>query len=207
MWSVGAPTFLIFPQIFRTFLAPGVGEGPALSPPKGHHSPHLLFYGPEAFPTVSTTSAPSRAAKRAFNFNAGPAALPLPVLERIREELLDYRGTGMSVMELSHRSPEFEAINNAAEQNLRKLLAIPDDYQPGQKLPMLVDYYEKNSQNLHRYQVPRYATAPQFSDYVSNGYLVLTPDIVYTTGHPGQSALKCVLPAIEAGVSPLIIHV
>jgi len=77
---------------------------------------------------VSTTSATPRATKRAFNFNAGPAALPLPVLERIREELLDYRGTGMSVMEMSHRSPEFEAINNAAEQNLRKLLAIPDDY-------------------------------------------------------------------------------
>ncbi len=78
-------------------------------------------------PLVSTI-APTRATKRAFNFNAGPAALPLPVLERIREELLDYRGTGMSVMELSHRSPQFEAINNAAEQNLRKLLAIPDDY-------------------------------------------------------------------------------
>jgi len=76
---------------------------------------------------VSTT-APERALKRAFNFNAGPAALPLPVLERIREELLDYRGTGMSVMEMSHRSPEFEAINNAADENLRKLLAIPDDY-------------------------------------------------------------------------------
>ena len=54
--------------------------------------------------------------------------MPLPVLERIREELLDYHGTGMSIMEMSHRSPEFEAINNAAEQNLRKLLAIPDDY-------------------------------------------------------------------------------
>jgi phosphoserine aminotransferase len=66
--------------------------------------------------------------KRAYNFNAGPAALPLPVLERIREELLDYRGTGMSVMEMSHRSPEFEAINAGAEENLRKLLAIPDDY-------------------------------------------------------------------------------
>jgi phosphoserine aminotransferase len=74
-----------------------------------------------------STIAPART-KRAFNFNAGPAALPLSVLERIREELLDYRGTGMSVMELSHRSPEFEAINNAAEQDLRKLLAIPDDY-------------------------------------------------------------------------------
>ena len=76
---------------------------------------------------MSLTTAVTRT-KRAFNFNAGPAALPLPVLERIREELLDYRGTGMSVMEMSHRSPEFEAINNAAEQNLRKLLAIPDDY-------------------------------------------------------------------------------
>jgi phosphoserine aminotransferase len=75
-----------------------------------------------------STSAPARPLKRAFNFNAGPAALPLPVLERIREELLDYRSSGMSVMELSHRSPEFEAINNAAEQNLRKLLAIPEDF-------------------------------------------------------------------------------
>jgi phosphoserine aminotransferase len=78
--------------------------------------------------TVSTTPAAIRAAKRAFNFNAGPAALPLPVLERIREELLDFRGTGMSLMEMSHRSAEFEAINAAAEQNLRKLLTIPDDY-------------------------------------------------------------------------------
>lgn len=75
-----------------------------------------------------STSATVHPLKRAFNFNAGPAALPLPVLERIREELLDYRGTGMSVMELSHRSPEFEAINSAAEANLRALLAIPDDY-------------------------------------------------------------------------------
>jgi phosphoserine aminotransferase len=76
---------------------------------------------------VSTTTAASRA-KRAFNFNAGPAALPLAVLERIREELLDYRGTGMSVMEMSHRSADYEAINAAAEQNLRKLLVIPDEY-------------------------------------------------------------------------------
>jgi len=75
-----------------------------------------------------STIAPARDVKRAHNFNAGPAALPLPVLERIREELLDYRGTGMSVMELSHRSPEFEAISNAAEQNLRRLLTIPEDY-------------------------------------------------------------------------------
>ncbi|HEY4979610.1 MAG TPA: 3-phosphoserine/phosphohydroxythreonine transaminase [Candidatus Acidoferrum sp.] len=77
---------------------------------------------------MSTSPTAIRAANRAFNFNAGPAALPLPVLERMREELLDYRGTGMSVMEMSHRSAEYEAINAGAEQNLRKLLAIPDDY-------------------------------------------------------------------------------
>ncbi len=77
---------------------------------------------------MSSSILSQRGTKRAFNFNAGPGALPLPVLERVREELLDWRGTGMSVMEMSHRSPEFESINTAAEQRLRKLLAIPDDY-------------------------------------------------------------------------------
>ncbi len=76
--------------------------------------------------TSSTVS--SRSTKRIFNFNAGPGALPFPVLERMREEMLDYRGTGMSVMEMSHRSPEFEAINSQTEQTLRRLMAIPDDY-------------------------------------------------------------------------------
>ena len=65
---------------------------------------------------------------RVHNFNAGPSALPLSVLERIREELLDWRGSGMSVMEMSHRSPEFESINAAAEAGLRKHLAVPDEY-------------------------------------------------------------------------------
>jgi len=77
---------------------------------------------------VTSLSVFKSAVKRAFNFNAGPAALPLPVLERMREELLDYRGTGMSVMELSHRSVEYEAINDTAEKSLRRILAIPDEY-------------------------------------------------------------------------------
>jgi len=78
--------------------------------------------------TASSTTAHAPTTRRGFNFNAGPAALPLPVLERIREELLDWRGSGMSVMEMTHRSPEFESINASAEQKLRSLLAIPDDY-------------------------------------------------------------------------------
>jgi phosphoserine aminotransferase len=83
--------------------------------------------GEESF-IVSSSIVSERGAKRAFNFNAGPAALPLSVLERIREELLDWRGTGMSVMEMSHRSPEFEGIAARAEEGLRRHLAIPDDY-------------------------------------------------------------------------------
>ncbi|MCG6659669.1 3-phosphoserine/phosphohydroxythreonine transaminase [Halomonas campisalis] len=65
---------------------------------------------------------------RHYNFCAGPAALPAPVLERAREELLDYQGRGLSVMEMSHRSPEFVAIAEQAEADLRELLAIPDNY-------------------------------------------------------------------------------
>jgi phosphoserine aminotransferase len=77
---------------------------------------------------VSSSIASAQGTKRVANFNAGPGALPLVVLERVREELLDWRGSGMSVMEMSHRSPEFESINADAEARLRRLLAIPDEY-------------------------------------------------------------------------------
>ena len=66
--------------------------------------------------------------KRVFNFNPGPAVLPLEVLEQAQSELLDFRGTGMSVMEISHRSKEFEAVIQTAEADLRELLGIPANY-------------------------------------------------------------------------------
>jgi phosphoserine aminotransferase len=88
----------------------------------------LQFSKKEVSVTVTPSTLSVQMTKRAFNFNAGPGALPLPVLERIREELLDWRGSGMSVMEMSHRSPEFESIIAAAEQKLRSLLGISDEY-------------------------------------------------------------------------------
>jgi len=75
-----------------------------------------------------SSPSPVRTAKRVFNFNPGPAALPLPVLERVQEELLDYRGSGMSVMEMSHRSAVYEEIQSRAERDLRRLMSIPEDY-------------------------------------------------------------------------------
>jgi phosphoserine aminotransferase len=65
---------------------------------------------------------------RVYNFNPGPSTLPLPVLEKVRSELLDYKGTGMSVMEMSHRSPEFEAIVHNAEALFKELAGVGDDY-------------------------------------------------------------------------------
>ncbi|MEQ6917649.1 3-phosphoserine/phosphohydroxythreonine transaminase [Halomonas aquatica] len=65
---------------------------------------------------------------RHYNFCAGPAALPAAVLERARDEMLDYRGRGLSVMEMSHRGEAFVAIAEQAEADLRELLAVPDNY-------------------------------------------------------------------------------
>lgn len=65
---------------------------------------------------------------RIFNFSAGPSMLPLPVLEKAQADLINYQGTGMSVMEMSHRSPAFEKIITDAEALLRQLMNIPDSY-------------------------------------------------------------------------------
>ncbi len=66
--------------------------------------------------------------KRVFNFNPGPAVLPLEVLEQAQAEMLDFKGTGMSVMEISHRSKEFESVIQTAEADLRELMGIPANY-------------------------------------------------------------------------------
>ncbi len=65
---------------------------------------------------------------RVHNFSAGPAALPVEVLQRIQSELLDWQGSGMSVMEISHRSKAFIRVTETAEQDLRDLLAVPANY-------------------------------------------------------------------------------
>ena len=65
---------------------------------------------------------------RVYNFSAGPAVLPEEVLKEAAEEMLDYKGSGMSVMEMSHRTPLFQSIIDEAEQDLRDLMNIPDNY-------------------------------------------------------------------------------
>ncbi|MBW1703520.1 MAG: aminotransferase class V-fold PLP-dependent enzyme, partial [Deltaproteobacteria bacterium] len=66
--------------------------------------------------------------KRIHNFNAGPAALPLPVLEQIQEELLDFKGSGMSILEVSHRSKWFDGVINEAVERTKRLLRLDEDF-------------------------------------------------------------------------------
>lgn len=88
-------------------------------------------YGKSMAPAAAATSSAASVAtkvERVYNFNPGPAVLPLPVLEEAQRDLVALPGVGMSVLEVSHRSKVFEGILAAAEADLRTLLALPDNY-------------------------------------------------------------------------------
>ena len=95
---------------------------------------------------------------------------------------------------------EVVQFKNADGVPLMGALYKPENFDPHKKYPMMVYIYEKLTQNVNRFVPPAPGTSINVSYYVSNGYLVLEPDIVYTTGYPGQSSLKCVLPAIQSVV-------
>ncbi|MBO9685816.1 MAG: S9 family peptidase [Mitsuaria chitosanitabida] len=86
-------------------------------------------------------------------------------------------------------------------KKLRALLAKPAGFDPKKQYPMMVYIYEKMTDNRYRYVPPAPSQNINVSRYVSNGYLVLRPDIVYTTGHPGKSAMNTVLPAIRQQIA------
>jgi len=99
--------------------------------------------------------------KRAINMNAGPGALPLEVLQQAQAELLDFKGTGMSVMEMSHRSKEFDEVIQTAETDLRELLGIPSNY----KVMFL-----QGGATLQFAMVPmNFRPAGSSADYIVNG--------------------------------------
>ncbi|MDI6848957.1 MAG: prolyl oligopeptidase family serine peptidase [Candidatus Saccharicenans sp.] len=96
--------------------------------------------------------------------------------------------------------PELITYLNADGKELQAVLIKPENFDPGQKYPLLVYIYERLSDQLHRYYAPGPGTNINFTRYVSNGYVILMPDIVYEIGYPGLSALKCVVPAVETVV-------
>jgi len=108
---------------------------------------------------------------------------------------------------VSHANPQQAEYNwgkaelieytNADGKVLPAVLVKPEDFDPSKKYPLMVYIYETRALGLHRYVPPSPGTSINFTRYVSNGYVLLSPDIVYEVGYPGSSALKCVIPAVS----------
>ena len=99
---------------------------------------------------------------RKYNFGAGPATLPTSVLEEVKEELLDWKGRGLSVLEISHRTDEYQEIALEAEQDFRDLLSIPSTY---------AVLFTHGGATLQNSAVPLNLTSPDGEvSYVNSGY-------------------------------------
>ena len=117
---------------------------------------------------------------RAYNFSAGPATLPESVLRHACDEMLDFRGAGASIVELSHRGPEFMQVAAEAEADLRALMSIPEDY--------AVLFLSGGATTQQALIALNFAAPEQPADYV-------------LTGHWGKTALKQVKPYVAANVA------
>lgn len=107
---------------------------------------------------------------------------------------------GAQLAKFAWGSSELIAFRSTDRVPLQAALYKPANFDPKKKYPLIVYIYERLSQGVHNFVNPTPGTSINFSFYVSNGYLILTPDIAYKMGEPGQSALRCVLPAIDAVV-------
>jgi phosphoserine aminotransferase len=168
---------------------------------------------------------------RVYNFSAGPAVLPEEVLEQARQEMLDWRGSGMSVMEMSHRGKEFMSIAEQAEADLRELMAIPANYKvlflqggASQQFAMVpmnllrgktgADYVntgawsKKAISEAKRYcavNVAASSEASKFTTAPSQSELVLKPDAAYVHYTPNETIGGVEFPYVpETGDVPLI---
>jgi dipeptidyl aminopeptidase/acylaminoacyl peptidase len=81
---------------------------------------------------------------------------------------------------------------------LQGVVIKPDNFDPKKKYPMIVYLYEKLSDTVHNFQNPGPGTSVNFSYYASNDYVIFMPDIVYKTGYPGRSAMRCIMPGVES---------
>lgn len=117
---------------------------------------------------------------RAYNFSAGPAALPEPVLRQAQEEMLEWHGAGASIVEMSHRGPEFMSVAAAAEADLRQLLGVPDSH---------AVLFLPGGATTQQALIPlNFANAGQRADYV-------------VSGHWGKTAIKQASPYVQAHVA------
>ena len=167
---------------------------------------------------------------RVYNFSAGPAALPAEVLDQLRDEMLDWRGLGMSVMEMSHRGKAFVGIAQQAEADLRELLAVPDDYAvlflqggaTGQfaAIPLnltapgaVVDYVNTGAWSKKAIgEAKKYCTVNVVADAAASNYAHVPPqaewrrsaDAAYLHYTPNETIGGVEFPFVPDGEAPLV---
>ena len=160
-------------------------------------APRLLFGAPEDFGTLLKAKNADRFLFTRQRFAESPdfwsagASLAHPArVTNINPQLGNYRWGSEHLM-------HFTSLEG---KHLDAVLIVPENFNPKRKYPMLVYFYERLADSLHHFYAPAPSTGPVFARYVSNGYVVLLPDIAYTTGHPGRNAYDAVMPAIDAVV-------
>ncbi|MBM3980807.1 MAG: S9 family peptidase [Planctomycetes bacterium] len=170
--------------------------------------PKLLLMGARAYNYVQTQPgfqqvAPVKAHSADAYLLSVQAFTQYPDLYVTAADFHDLRrvtDTNPKVKDYNWGTAELVKYTSTDGTPLQGILVKPENFDPQKKYPMIVYIYERLSENLHQFRVPNVQRGqvinPTF--YASNGYLVLMPDIAYTTGAPGPSAMKCVLPAIQA---------
>lgn len=163
--------------------------------PAGGGEPQRLLWAPKAFRFITRARDADTLAIVAQRFDEYPD---------VHLTNSDFRAPqratsgGAQMQPFRWGTGELIRYSNADGVPLSAALYKPADFDAKKKYPLLVYIYERLSQNVHSFVHPRPGHNINFSQYVSDGYLVLTPDIVYSEGQPGQSALKCVLAAVQA---------
>ncbi len=182
-------TFTRESGFYTTRIAGGIG---------GNDQPHRLLYGAKDFgPPIKAKDADVYALT-AQTFADYPN---LYLTDASMKNLRKVSDANPQQSSLLWGTDELVAFENLDGVPLQGILYKPENFDPHKKYPMIVYLYEKLSQNLNHFIDPKPMDSINISYYVSHGYLVFTPDIVYTTGYPGQSALKCVLGGVNAVVA------
>ena len=161
-------------------------------------TPEKLIYGPKAYRLAGKAKNADVVLITASTFNEEPN---LHVTDSTFKTLKQVTVANPQKADILWGSGELLWFKNGDGVPLQAALYKPENFDPSKKYPLMVYIYERLSQGVNGFVRPAPGTSVNIAYYVSNGYLVLTPDIVYTLGSPGQSALKCVLPAITEVVS------
>ena len=160
--------------------------------------PHKIMMGAKDFGPPMKAKNADVMVMTAQTFNEFP---DLYVTDPNMKELRKVSDANPQKADLQWGSAEMVHFRNLDGVALEGALYKPENFDPHKKYPMIVYIYEKLSENINHFVDPKPGHSINISYYVSNGYLIFTPDIVYTIGHPGQSALKCVLAGVDALVA------